>query len=238
EMALQQRLHSLEQDIGSALPTTRLRSPMVPVPITNPSPADGLKQLAKEIDSSIRFYEGFSGPFPFRQLAVSQIPGTFGQGWPGLLYLSTFSFLPAATQERAGLSTSGQEHFSELVPFHEAAHQWWGNVVGWANYRDQWIDEPIASYMALLYADRQKRPDGRFGIGCERYHNRLKERLQNSDLITADIGALSLGNRLTSSKAPEGFEMVIYSKGAWIIHMIREMLRQPGSKNPDARFQA
>ena len=57
-------------------------------------------------------------------------------------------------------------------------------------------------------------------------------------LITADIGALSLGSRLTSSKAPEGFELVVYSKGAWIIHMIREMLRQPGSKNPDARFQA
>src|SRR5262249_4928062 len=89
-----------------------------------------------------------------------------------------------------------------------------------------------------LYADSQKRPDRRIRIWLERYRNRLQQRLPNSDLITADIGALSLGNRLTSSKAPEGFEMVIYSKGAWIIHMIREMLRHPGSKNPAARFQA
>ena len=29
-----------------------------------PSPADALKQLGREIDSSIRFYEPFSGPFP------------------------------------------------------------------------------------------------------------------------------------------------------------------------------
>src|SRR5207245_3570840 len=29
-----------------------------------------------------------------------------------------------------------------------------------------------------------------------------------------------------------------YSKGSWIIHMLREMLRQPGARNPDARFNA
>jgi Peptidase family M1 domain len=208
------------------------------LPSTPASPADALKRLAREIDSSIHFYEGFAGPFPFHQLAVSQIPGTFGQGWPGLLYLSTFSFLPAAAQEKAGLSASNQEHFSQLVPFHEAAHQWWGNVVGWSSYRDQWIDEAIASYMSLLYADSQKTPDRRLRVWLERYRNRLEQKLPNSDLIAADIGALSLGNRLTSSKAPEGFELVIYSKGAWVFHMIREMLRQPGSKNPDARFQS
>ena len=239
ELALQRRMQSLDQEIAANIATSRSsRLPaQVQLPSTSASPADGLKRLAREIDSSIHFYEGFAGPFPFRQLAVSQIPGTFGQGWPGLLYLSTYSFLPATAQEKAGLSTTGQEHFSELVPFHEAAHQWWGNVVGWSDYRDQWIDEAIASYMALLYADSQKTPDRRIRVWLERYRGHLEEKLPNSDLIVADIGALSLGNRLSSSKAPEGFEQVIYSKGAWTIHMIREMLRQPGSKNPDARFQ-
>ncbi len=240
ELALQQRLQRLDQEIVAGIATSR--SSRIPaqmqLPSAQASSADALKRLAREIDSSIHFYEGFAGPFPFHQLAVSQIPGTFGQGWPGLLYLSTFSFLPATAQEKAGLSTTGQEHFSELVPFHEAAHQWWGNVVGWSDYRDQWIDEAIASYMALLYADSQKTADRRIRVWLERYRNRLEEKLPNSDLIAADIGALSLGNRLISSKAPDGFELLIYSKGAWTIHMIREMLRQPGSKNPDARFQA
>ena len=239
ELALQQRLQILDQELPGNLAAHRAsRLPGMQLPSTQASPADALKRLAREIDSSVHFYEGFSGPFPFRQLAVSQIPGTFGQGWPGLLYLSTFSFLPASAQEKAGLSASGQEHFSELVPFHEAAHQWWGNVVGWSNYRDQWIDEAIASYMALLYADSQKAPNHRIRIWLERYRNRLEQKLPNSDLIAANIGALSMGNRLTSSKAPDGFELVIYSKGAWVIHMIREMLHQPGSKNPDARFQS
>src|SRR5215467_7510988 len=107
-------------------PSTRLA---LSLPRPTPSPADALKQLGKEIDSSVHFYESFSGPFPFHNLSVSQIPGTFGQGWPGLLYVSTFSFLSPEAQQRAGLSPSGQEHFTDLVPYHEVAHQWWGNIV-------------------------------------------------------------------------------------------------------------
>ncbi len=203
-----------------------------------PRPADALKQLGRDIDFSIGFYETFSGPFPFQKLSVSQIPGTFGQGWPGLLYLSTYSYLPAEAQRRAGLSATGQEHFTELVPFHEVAHQWWGNVVGWDSYRDQWIDEAIANYLALLFADTQKRTDHSLRVWLDRYRQRLVEKLPGADQPNSDIGALDLGNRLTSSKSPNGFEDVIYGKGAWVIHMLREMLRQPGAKNPDARFVA
>jgi aminopeptidase N len=203
-----------------------------------PSPADTLKQLAKQIDSSIRFYENFSGPFPYRNLSVSQIPGTFGQGWPGLLYISTFSFLPATAQQRAGLSASSQEHFTELVPFHEVAHQWWGNVVGWSSYRDQWIDEAISNYLALMFADSQKTPDRTLRTWLDRYRKQLVLKSPGTGETPDDIGPLSLGNRLVSSKSPEGFEQVVYGKGAWVIHMLRQMLRQPGAKNPDERFTA
>ena len=94
--------------------------------------------------------------FPYRTLSVSQIPGTFGQGWPGLLYLSTYSFLTPQAQQRAGLSSTGQQAFTDIVPYHEAAHQWWGNVIGWSSYRDQWIDEAIANYLALALRRQQK----------------------------------------------------------------------------------
>jgi hypothetical protein len=208
------------------------------VPLVPPSPADALKQLGQQIDSSIRFYETFSGPFPFRTLSVSQIPGSFGQGWPGLLYLSTYSFLPPEAQHRAGLSSANQEHFTDLVPFHEVAHQWWGNIVGWSSYRDQWIDEAIASYLALLFADSQKLPDHKLRLWLQRYRKQLAEKSPHSDVPVADLGALTLGSRLNSSRSPNGFEQVIYGKGAWVIHMLREMLRQPGSKNPDERFTA
>jgi hypothetical protein len=255
----------------------------VPGPrMADPSPAEALKRLGKEIDSSVRFYEAFSGPFPFKTLSVSQIPGTAAQAWPGLLYLPTFSYLPPEAQHRAGLSSSAQEHFSDLAPFHEVAHQWWGNRVGWSSYRDQWIDESIANYLAVLFANTQKNPEHTLRTWLERFRHKLITRLPasrasgpalanpdsikvsgfqgsylqamsreavlaNADLVDdrpADVGALILGNRLDSSRSPEGYQLVIYTKGAWVIHMLREMLRQPaaagqpGTKSPDARFEA
>ncbi len=244
EENLRRRLASQDMDplavpsgrFGSAAAATAGHSVASPPPA--PSPADALKQLGKEIDSSIRFYETFSGPFPFHNLSVSQIPGTFGQGWPGLLYVPTYSFLRPEAQQRAGLSTAGQEHFTELVPYHEVAHQWWGNIVTWSSYRDQWIDEAIANYLALLFADTKKNPDQTLHVWLARYRQQLVEKLPGTTEAPGDIGALILGTRLNSSKSPAAYEEIVYSKGSWIIHMLREMLRQPGAKNPDARFTA
>ncbi|HEY6945150.1 MAG TPA: M1 family aminopeptidase [Candidatus Acidoferrum sp.] len=216
-------------------PSARLPVTLPPPP---PSPADALKRLGKEIDSSVHFYETFSGPFPFHNLSVSQIPGTFGQGWPGLLYVSTFSFLPTEAQQRAGLSPTGQEQFTELIPYHEVAHQWWGNVVGWSSYRDQWIDEAISNYLALLFADSRGNPEHALRTWLSRYRHQLTEKSPDADEPTGEIGALTLGVRLNSSKSPHAYEHLVYSKGSWIIHMLREMLRQPGSKQPDTRFTA
>ena len=36
---------------------------------------------------------------------------------------------------------------------HETAHQWWGNIVAWRSYRDQWLSEGFAEYSGLLYID-------------------------------------------------------------------------------------
>jgi hypothetical protein len=201
-----------------------------------PSPADGLRLLARQVDASIRFYERYSGPFPFATLNVAQIPGTFGQGWPGLLYLSTFSFLPQEAQRRAGLTASDQELFTRIIPVHEVAHQWWGNVVGWSSYRDQWINESISSYLALLFADTQKAPEQTLHAWLERHRKTLITKSPDTDLAPADIGPLIAGGRLSSSRSPDAYDQVVYLKGAWVIHMIREMLRQPTAKDPDARF--
>jgi hypothetical protein len=238
EQALLSRLRQPEMDeIASSLPAPigAQHADHLRLQMPQPSPADALKALAREIDSSIHFYENLSGPVPFHQLSVSQIPGTFGQGWPGLLYLSTYSFLPAETQQRAGLSESGQEHFHDLVPFHEVAHQWWGNVVSWSSYRDQWIDEGLANYMALLFADSQKIPEHKLRLWLDRYRKRLVEK-ELAETAPAEIGSIDLGFRLNSSHNPEGFDLLVYGKGSWIFHMLREMLREPSAKNPDARF--
>lgn len=239
ERELVERLRRLPVPIPPGLPGPGIApslSRRFEMPEILPSPAAALKQLGQEIAASVRFYEKLNGPFPYEHLSVSQIPGTFGQGWPGLLYLSTFTFLPRETQERAGVSAAAQEHFQGLVPFHEVAHQWWGNVVGWGSYRDQWIDEAMAGYMALLFADSQKSPGRTLRDWLDRYRARLTEKLPDRDAPADALGPLVLGSRLVSSRSPHGFEPVIYGKGAWVIHMLRMMLRQASLPNPDERF--
>ena len=240
EQAIVSRLseNSIGREDFPHIPTIAPNTPQTGFVAPAPSPADALKTLAREVDSSINFFEKYCGPFPFRNLAVSQIPGAFGQGWPGLLYLSTYSFLPAETQERVGLSAATQESFTDIVPVHEVAHQWWGNVVGWSSYRDQWIDEGLAVYLSLLFVDSQKSPNRTVLTWLARYRKQLLTKAQDYDIAPADVGPVSIGSRLSSSKSPDAYDVVVYSKGAWIFHMLREMLRDPNAHDPDARFIA
>ncbi len=201
-----------------------------------PSPSAVLKQLGKNISDSIRFFEKYNGPFPFDHLAVSQIPGSFGQGWPGLLYLSTFVFLPRETQARAGVSPRQREEFTELVPFHEVAHQWWGNTVGNGSYRDTWIQESIANYLALLYAESKRPSEHILTRSLEHYRTVLLQKVPGGSGIVEDAGPLSLGFRLSSPMSPDAYDAILYGKGTWVIHMLRMMLRDSTAKDPDARF--
>jgi hypothetical protein len=202
-----------------------------------PSPAAVLKQLGSQVSESIRFLETINGPFPFDHLDVSQIPGNFGQGWPGLVYLSTLVFLSPEAQKQAGLAERTQEETRELMPFHEVAHQWWGNVVGAATYRDTWIEEGIANYLALLYLDGRKPSEHRLASWLERYRTALCTKVPGSEEIVGDAGPLSFGSRLMSSKAPNAYETITYGKATWVIHMLHEMLHDPNAADRDGRFR-
>ncbi len=216
-------------------PRTHLSEPMT-LPEVPPSPSAVLKNLGQEIAAATRFLARWNGAFPYNRLCVSQVPGTFGQGWPGLVYLPTLSFLSPSAQQRAGISERAQQGFTEIVPYHEVAHQWWGNVVSWESYRDQWIHEGIANYLALLYADTRKTPPRALSAWLERFRTALTEKQPGQDAPADEAGPLVLGYRLRSSRSPDAYDRVVYDKGTWVFHMLRIMLRDPAAKDPDARF--
>ena len=202
-----------------------------------PSPSSVLRNLGADVADSIHFFEKLNGPFPFNQLDISQIPGSFGQGWPGLVYLSTLAFLPPDAEQRAGIGTEEQEEARELMPFHEIAHQWWGNETGSPSYRDDWIQEGMANYLAILYADSRNPTKHRLTTWLERYRTALLRKEPGAQEVVDDAGPLDLGIRLSSSRAPDAYVTVMYGKGTWVMHMLREMLRDPDAKDPDARFR-
>jgi aminopeptidase N len=129
-----------------------------------------------------------------------------------------------------------QQSVNELIPYHEVAHEWWGSVVGWDNYRDQWINEALANYIALAGADAEKPGAHLLTQWLERYRKDLTTPVSDQGNTVDDAGPLVHGIRLNSSHDPDAYDKIIYGKGAWVFHMLRMMLQDPASRNPDERF--
>ncbi|MFZ0038547.1 MAG: M1 family aminopeptidase [Candidatus Acidiferrales bacterium] len=201
-----------------------------------PSPSGVLKHLGAVFTDGIRFLEGINGPFPFDELDVAPIPGDFGQGWPGLVYLSTLAYVPRESQQDVGIDRRQQEEIAELLPFHETAHQWWGNQSAAASYRDGWLYEAVANYEALMYADSKKPSAHILTNWLNHFRSQLLTTAPGAEETDEETGPLTLGYRLNSSKTPRAYEEIIYGKGTWVIHMLRVMLREPNAKSPDAKF--
>jgi hypothetical protein len=217
-------------------PNRRFPRPMIDTEEPTLPATSALREVGLEIAKAVRFEQQWMGPFPFRGLVVSQVPGDMGQGFPGLLYLPSLSFLPAITQQHAGISGDTQETLNAIIPYHEVAHQWWGNVVGWDNYRDQWLTEGLANYIALVGADSEKPGAHLLPHWLDLYRKELTSPASGQQNTADDAGPLVHGYRLNSSRDPDAFPKVIYGKGAWVFHMLRVMLQDPASKNPDERF--
>ncbi|MBI4466269.1 MAG: hypothetical protein HY656_02425 [Acidobacteria bacterium] len=185
-----------------------------------------LERVANDVANALGTFSDLFGPFPYPSLRVSQIPGSFGQGYPGLLYLSTFTFIQDIDQARMGLDERQRELFSLLTPAHETAHQWWGNWVRVPHYRDQWLAEGLAAYSALLHLERQPGGEAAVEEWLERYRADLEEKEEEGVPVEA-TGALTLGGRLESSRSRTGYVRLIYSKAPWVLHMLRELYRDP-----------
>jgi hypothetical protein len=186
-----------------------------------PSPARNAQEVADKAAHAIDSFSQWFGPYPFSSLALTQMPGALSQGWPGLVFLSSYSFL--TMQEQASLHPDSLTALlSSQVMVHETAHQWWGNLVLWKSYRDQWFVEGLANYSAMLVLEQQN--PTQFRQVMEKYRNDLLTKNKEGEWLR-DAGPVTLGPRLISSHFPGGYEAISYERGTWMFHMLRCMLR-------------
>ncbi len=212
-------------------------TPIIPqlAPPLAPSPARTATAVAEVTARAIRYYADRFGPFPYSQLALTQLPGRESQGWPGLIFLSSYAFLTSEESKELHV-TPVQTLLGQLIPAHEAAHQWWGDLITWATYRDQWFSEGLANYCSLM-ALQEKNPAG-FRLVMEKYRNDLAEKNKDGK-FPKDAGPVTLGNRLLSSHFPEGYEDISYGRGTWLFYMLRSMMQDAANdarrKDPSLR---
>lgn len=197
----------------------KIPPPLIAPP--TPSPARNATAVAEFTARAIRYYADRFGPFPYSKLALTQLPGRESQGWPGLIFLSSYAFLTREEREEIHMNAS-TTLLDQQVPAHEAAHQWWGDLITWSTYRDQWFSEGLANYCSLMILDEDK-PAG-FRQIMEKYRRDLVMKDKSGNL-PKDAGPVTLGSRLLSSHFPEGYQAIIYGRGTWLFHMLRSMLR-------------
>lgn len=100
---------------------------------------------------SLQLYTDYFGPNHYKQLAMTQQTAcTFGQSWPGLVWLPLCSFFDTTVRHQLGLDFADRGYWKIVAP-HEVAHQWWGHEVGFDSYRDQWMSEGFADFSASLF---------------------------------------------------------------------------------------
>jgi hypothetical protein len=197
---------------------------LAPFPTAEPKvkPGEHLEQLAGEIAGSLEFMASHFGPPVLKTLTVSPIPGEFGQGFPGLIYLSTLAYLDPRFRPPAAQTEEGQLFYSDILYAHETAHQWWGNVVAAASPGDAWLMEALANYSALLYLERRKDSHALDQVLAEYRAHLLAKNAEGHTVDSA--GPIVWGDRLSSSKTPNAWETITYEKGSWIMHMLRRRM--------------
>jgi hypothetical protein len=202
-----------------------LRPPETIIP-SNPSPIQNEGVVAEAGARAIQYFSERFGPYPYSHLALTQMPGRDSQGWPGLVFLSSFAFLTDHEREQLRFPLY-RILLQQSIPAHETAHQWWGDLVTWNSYRDQWFSEGLANYCALMML-QERNPAG-FRAVMEKYRTDLVEKNKDG-MSPAEAGPVTLGTRLLSSRSPDAYEAVSYGRSTWLFHMLRTMLNDAAAQ--------
>ncbi|MFD0861656.1 M1 family metallopeptidase [Sungkyunkwania multivorans] len=95
------------------------------------------------------------------------------------------------------------------VNAHEMAHQWFGDLVTAKSGKHHWLQEGFATYYALL-AEKEL-------FGDHYFYGKLYESSQ-------DLMAQQEAGKATSLLDPNASSLTFYQKGAWVLHVLREVV--------------
>jgi len=211
-------------------------SPRLPPPVSALVPSALLDDVAEAASRALEYFPTLFGRFPYPRLAISQVPGSFAQGWPELVYLPTLSFLAPPEQSELARSERREPPPGEITLAHEIAHQWWGDHLGWKTYHDQWLSEGFASYAAALYVAHQQDGERNLAELLDGYKHDLLQKTDAGRTVESG-GPVWLGARLSNSLNPDGYTNIVYKKACWILHMLRLLLTDPVTGSDEKFFK-
>ena len=200
-----------------------------PIPIEFDSLPGGYQAIKEdfilaEMDNALRYFTALFGRYPYPAFRGAFHPFSFGQGFPSLL------MIPA---------TDRASKYTYVFIAHETAHQWWGDIVSWRSYRDQWLSEGFAEYSGILYTGLRSGAGSRDELISQlreslRLPPRSEINFEKGRLV--DVGPIILGHRLSTRKTQNAYTTLIYNKGALVLRMLHFLLTDPTTGNGDGFF--
>jgi hypothetical protein len=242
----------LIQEINLALQARRAQPPQQDLRAPGDSaawlgPQAGLSSLQLDTEAfaqgamadgvnAARVGTAYFGKLPGGHVAITQqAQWFFGQSWPSLVFLPYLAVLDGTMRHELGLT--GTSDFVDLVGPHELAHQWWGHLVGWESYRDQWLSEGFAEFTAALVLEHASGAK-RTADFWEKQRRWILQRTRTASVSNDQAGPIVLGTRLATRQSPAGYQAVVYSKGAYVVHMLRMLMWDARAKPADTAFIA
>lgn len=166
----------------------------------------------------LEFYSNYVGPYAYEKLANIQTPSVNG----GMETSSAIFY-------GEDLVTGKREERTRNVVIHEIAHQWFGNAVTETTWDDAWLSEGFATFFTLLFIENE--------YGKDEYTKGILKAKKTVYDLSAKMPAFSIVSDRTAEKevVTSG---ITYQKGAWVLHMLRNLIGDPAFKKGIQNYYA
>jgi hypothetical protein len=178
----------------------------------HPGHAYNVEEIATTLAAARRWYSEWFYPYPWRELRLSEFPAlaSYAQGFPTNI---TFS-------EGIGFLTRPEAKADavRLVTAHEAAHQWWGNLlIPGRGPGGIVLAEGMSHFSALLLVEQLRGEHARRELA-----RRFERRYADERRADAERPIVAVDSTQPGDGA------VVYEKGGWAMWMLlRHLGREP-----------
>ncbi len=165
-----------------------------------------IEEMSAALDAAREHYSQWFYPFPWDLLKISEFPGfaTYAQGFPtNITFSENIGFLA---------KSDPRSHVAFLVVAHEAAHQWWGNLLTpGRGPGGNILSEGLAHYATILlheqvYGDRYR----------IEFTKRIEEEYGDQRFVDTERPLV----KTDGTRSGDG--TVTYNKGGWVMWMLQQ----------------